>query len=324
MAFTRHSVLRLLAAPRPDRTASSAFGHPASPAREHLDRIPRAVVVGFESALESRTETELVHRIDLLDPALTGFGYEGATMAWTILDATTGGTRTRSLLRGPARNHLFLAYIGIGFAMNRLPRVLWRRVLPDLDIPPYHPTLSWLAVDGYGFDLAYFTPATYVDATRRPPVWPWLGSPGYFHRAVDQGIGRALWFVEGADVGRTAATVTRFAPGRRADLWSGVGLAATFAGPSDDVEYGALVDAAAEHAPQLGVGSVLAAKARVAAGHVPSYTRQAVQALAGHTPEDAAALADGTAVTTGTPEIPAYDRWRGRIAEVVTTTSTTP
>ena len=28
--------------------------------------------------------------------------------------------------------------------------------MPDLTGSPYYPTMSWLAVDGYGFDLAYF------------------------------------------------------------------------------------------------------------------------------------------------------------------------
>lgn len=319
MSLTRHSIIRLLAAPRPDATGARSLGFqdPDHLARVALDRIPRAVVVGFESALESREVAELVHRVELLDPQLQGFGYEGATMAWTILDATTGGNRVERLLQGPARQHLFLAYIGIGFAMNRLPRKLWARTLPNLDIAPYHPALSWLAVDGYGFDQAYFHRATYVEAGCRPRPWPWLGRADYFQRAADQGIGRALWFIEGADLERTAGAVRSLPASRWADLWSGVGLAATFAGPFADTDYASLAHAAGEYAGDLAVGAVLAARARAEAGIVPEHTANAVLALAGVDVAGAVAVADASAVSVDSLLAPAYELWRQRIASAL-------
>jgi Protein of unknown function (DUF1702) len=137
-------------------------------------------------------------------------------MAAVVVDAMSGfrGTRTRDLLAGPGRPHLFLAYIGVGFAMARLPRPLWRKVLPDLDGVPYHPTMSWLAVDGYAFDRAYFDTRTWVGAQYVPPAYPWQGRPDYFPRAVDHGVGRALWFIHGGGVHEVAEAVDRF-PGRR-------------------------------------------------------------------------------------------------------------
>lgn len=317
MALSRHSIVRLLAAPRPDRTGylHLGFAEGPDPARERLDRIPRSVVVGFEAACESADESELARRLDLLDPELLGFGYEGATMAWTILDAVSGTERTRRLLAGPGAPYLLLAYIGIGFAMRRLPRRLWRRVLPALDAGPFHPTLSWLAVDGYGFDLAYFRRPVYVDSRRRPEPWPWLGHPEYFGRAVDQGIGRALWFVEGADTGRVAAAVGAFAADRRPDLWAGVGLAATYAGPGLDVPYGDLLTRAGTSAGHVGLGAVFAARARVAAGVVPDHTVVALDALTGLAPAAAAELADGCAVGADEDGVPAFELWRAAIVD---------
>src|SRR3712207_8380154 len=46
----------------------------------------------------------------------------------------------------------------------------------------------------------------------------------------DQGLGRSLWFVQGADVRRIPATVNAFPAERRPDLWSGLGLACGYAG----------------------------------------------------------------------------------------------
>ncbi|RPF19717.1 DUF1702 family protein [Myceligenerans xiligouense] len=317
MAISRHSIIRLLAAPRPDHTGYRHLGFAAGPdpVRERLDRIPRSVVIGFEAACESADEAELARRLDVLDPELLGFGYEGATMAWTILDAVTGTDRTRRLLAGPGAPYLLLSYIGIGFAMRRLPRRLWRRVLPALDDGPFHPTLSWLAVDGYGFDLAYFARADHVTARRRPKPWPWLGHPGYFGRAVDQGIGRALWFVEGADVDRVAAAVGTFPADRRRDLWAGVGLASTYAGPRADAPYADLLTRAGEFAGHVGLGAVFAARARVAAGVVPDHTVAALDALTGLTAAAAAELADGCAVREDRDGVPAFELWRAALID---------
>jgi hypothetical protein len=255
-------------------------------------------------------------RLELVDAEHRGFAYEGATMAFTVRDAMAGGLgrRTRDLLRGPGSPHIFLAYIGIGFAMSHLPRPLWRRVVPDLSGDPYYPTMSWLAVDGYGFDKAYFQTDRWVWRQRRPASYAWEGRPDYFLRAVDQGIGRALWFIHGGAVPDILTTVRRFATQRQADLFAGVGLAATFAGGTTFDDLVRLRDEAPEAAADLAQGAVFAAKARVHAGYVPAHTDQAAAALTGMGAASCAELADdeGKADLTGDAE-PAYEVWRRRI-----------
>ena len=337
MANVLGSLRRMLTAPPLAAVGFQRRGFPpAGPGGDpavirHLEAVPQAVICGFEWGIETTDQGELERRLDLVDPRLRGFGYEGATMAYTILDATTAGRpgrRTTNLLRGPGEPHLFLAYIGIGFAMARLPRPLWSRVLPDLTGSPYHPTMSWLAVDGYGFDLAYFDVERGVGQQRRPRPYPWLGRPDYFQRAADQGVGRALWFIHGARVDDVTAAVGAFATDRQADLWSGVGLAATFAGGSDAAALATLRDAAGRHRPDLAQGAVFAAKARVHAGYVPTHSRVAMAAFGDCGIEAAADLADATAVPEPVPEPvpvpeaaagggdaapPAYERWRAAV-----------
>jgi hypothetical protein len=223
---------------------------------------------------------------------------------------------------------VLLTYIGIGFAMARLPRPLWRTIIPDLTGSPYYPTMTWLAVDGYGFDLAYFHTRRYVDEQRVPAPYPWEGSPDYFPRAVDQGIGRALWFINGADPAAVAAAVDRFPDARRPDLWSGVGLAATFAGGCPADGLAALREAAGDHWPQLGLGVVFAIKARTFAGHVPEHSRLATEVLAGLSVPDAVAVADraeaSAAGANGHDPAPLYEQWRNRIRAHFTTTPLSP
>lgn len=296
--------------------AKRGFPVASSAATDRLERIPQAVVCGFDWAIQARSQWEVERRLAMLDPELAGFGYEGATMAFTVLDAMGRGNRTRDLLRGAGQPHIFLAYIGIGFAMARLPRALWKKVLPDLDASEYHPTMSWLAVDGYGFDRAYFDTRRFVGKQHVPASFPWLGAAEYFPRAVDQGIGRALWFIHGADAQAVAAAVERFAEHRRADLWSGVGLAAAFAGGCSPGGLAELRCAAGDHWAELALGAVFAAKARSYAGFAPACTEAATAAFAGLPVSAAAVLADDTSPGKACPsDIPAYEQWRRNIRD---------
>jgi hypothetical protein len=174
--------------------------------------------------------------------------------------------------------------------------------------------MSWFAVDGYGFDRAYFDTRRWVDEQHLAAPYPWENAPGYFPRAADQGVGRALWFIHGGRPGAVAAAVERFAARRRPDLWSGAGLAAVFAGGCDAAGLESLARDAGEHAADLAQGAIFGAKGRVHSGHVPEHTEVGVTALAGLSAEDAARLADACAVDgeDGTG-VPAYERWRASV-----------
>ncbi|MFJ6195021.1 DUF1702 family protein [Micromonospora sp. NPDC092111] len=322
MPTTLGSIRRLVLTPSLREVTFERRGFPgaSSSATSRLEAIPQAVICGFEWGIDARDQWEVERRLSLIEPEQRGFAYEGATMAFTVLDAMRGGRghRTRDLLLGPGQPHIFLAYIGIGFAMAKLPRTLWKRIVPDLAGTPYHPTMSWLAVDGYGFDLAFFKTGRWVDEQRVPAPYPFQGCPHYFTRAVDQGIGRALWFIHSGRVPDVAAAVGRFATERQADLWSGVGLAATFAGGCAPTDLATLRRLAGPRWTEVALGSVFAAKARHYSGTVPPHTETAIAALAGLTVEGAAVLADDVAVAEhDAGATPAYEHWRQRIRTAV-------
>lgn len=322
MASAWGALRRLILAPSLDEVGFAARGFEIEPTdgARRLEAVPQAVVCGFEWGIADRDLAETERRLSMVDQDLRGFAYEGATMASAVRDAMgpRGGGRTRALLEGGGRPHIFLNYIGVGFAMARLPRPLWKKTLPALTDPDLYPAMSWLAVDGYGFDLAYFHTSRWVGEQRVPEPYAFEGDAGYFPRAVDQGIGRALWFIHGGRTDRVAAAVGRFAEARRADLWSGVGLAATFAGGSDPASLAALREDSAGHAAHLAQGSAFAAKGRHRAGFVPEHTRQAAHAFTGLDVESVARLADDCApggTTTGNG--PAYETWRRNMRERV-------
>ncbi|MET0396337.1 MAG: DUF1702 family protein, partial [Longimicrobiaceae bacterium] len=210
-----------------------ACGCPAT--RRRLEGVGLAFLGGYHAALEEDGAAELGARLEGAEPALRGFAFEGAAMGLALLDrlAPWRRDRLRTFLRGPGAPHVYMVHVGAGWALARLRRGF---AGPPRDMDPL---LGWLAADGYGFHEGYFHPARYARGGAAPGR-----VSGYARRVFDQGLGRSLWFVHGADPGRISAAVAGFAPGRRGDLWSGAGLACAYAGAAEAGAAAALADAA--------------------------------------------------------------------------------
>ncbi len=314
VARTLRTVTGIALAPDIDSLdLSNRFRLPRTPQSQALSRIPQTVALGFEQAMTATTIGQLHTRLSLMRSEHLGFAYEGATMASTITDlARPGRSRwTVQVMSGPGSAHLFLNYIGIGFAMARLPRAAWPNVLPPLPASSYHPALSWLAVDGCGFDWAFFDPARWITRQEVPDPYPWLGEdPAFFPHVIDQGIGRALWFVAAGDLPTVTGLVTSFPTHRHLDLWSGVGLAATFAG---GVHNGDLRQIRGQARLEAGIGAALAAKARHTAGLVPEHTAVAAARLTGLNVEHLVQVVDSFDPTVRETGTPVYRAWRDHI-----------
>jgi hypothetical protein len=275
--------------------------------RQRLDEVGATFVLGLNAGLETWSAGDLAPRLERVERELRGFAYEGAAMAYTMLDMLLpwGGGRWARLLAGPGADHAYMLFIGAGWAPARLGRRLPRFVTGA------DPLFCWLAYDGWGFHDGYFHPER---SARRQEVPSRLH--GYARRAFDQGLGRSLWFVDGADVERLARTVGAFAAERRPDLWSGVGLAATYAGGAEPDELAFLVRAAGAGRPALAQGSTFAAKARLRAGTMAGHVDIACVALCGLGAEAAAGLLDAAqeSLPEGeTAEQPAYEMLRQRL-----------
>lgn len=281
------------------------FAAPSAASREHLETAASMFVTGYNRALAERDAGSLGSRLnETVEPLWRGFAFEGAAMALALLDGLPFGRgRLDALLGGAGACHTYMVHVGVGWALARLRR------LPDRALDRYDPLQRWLVVDGYAFHQAFFDHHRYVD--RAETV---RGLSPYGRRAFDQGLGRCLWFVRGADTSAIASTVSRFEPARRADLWSGVGLAAAYAGGAEPEAIASLPAAADAWRPQLAQGAAFAAKARIRAGFLPPHTELACRCLASLPAERAAELTD-SALADLPPdgEEPAFEVWRTRI-----------
>lgn len=284
-------------------------------ARRLLETVGEMFLTGYGDAAEARTVREAEGHLEELPVRFRGFGYEGAGMAFAMRDGLSlRGHLTEEFLRGRGDDHVYMVYVGIGWAMARLPRMRWARATAAAS----DPLLRWLALDGYGFHQAYFHTQRYVGEQYRDQDFPWPGGParGYAPHVIDQGIGRALWFVTGSDADLCATTIEKFAPERHCDLFSGAGLAATYAGGADEDELRVLWDRAGAHRAYVAQAAAFAAEARVRARTVVPHTELATRFFCGMSPAEAADVtwrARPAQVVDG--DVPAFEVWRSRIAD---------
>jgi enediyne biosynthesis protein E3 len=297
---------RLLAIdPREVTVARRKFHAPTPAVRERLEAIGQAYLHGYHQALACPEPAALGANLAEVEVELRGFAFEGAALALTLLDHLTPWHRSRweAFASGPAADYVYLAHVGAGTALARLRRS------PGPTLARTDPLLGWLAVDGYGFHDGYFHWERSIQRQLRP-----RRLRGYQRRVYDQGLGRSLWFVAGTDPERIAAAIGDLPAERRADVWSGIGLACAYAGGATRASVIALQEAAGEADLQLAQGAAFAAKARQRGGNVAVHTEMACDLLCGLSVAEAANVTDEALrdLPMGGP-VPGYEVWRVRI-----------
>ncbi|MFI6094794.1 DUF1702 family protein [Lentzea sp. NPDC051213] len=272
-------------------------------ARAVLERHARSFLTGFNEALAHWRE---VHdRLAAFEDAERGFAYEGAAMYARIRDVVTvgRGRAVNRLLSGRGEGYPHLIRVGTGW---------WRGMIRSRFAPRATGAglLCWLSEDGAGFAEAYFGGHRVISrrcGARPGPAW----------QARIAGHGRALWFVESADVQGLHRFITAQPAVAHSQLWCGVGLACAYAGATDTAGRTALLDASGPHASWLRQGVAFGVAARQRAGIVPGHTRDAALELCGAEPAVVAEWTDLAARHLETrTDIHAYLEWKTRLKEI--------
>lgn len=291
--------------------------------RATLETHARSFLTGFNLAAAHRKE--LHEALSTVPERERGFAYEGAGMYTRLVDlATCGATGAmRRLLAGPGRRYVHLVHVGAGWglAATRLP----------VRVPlPGTPLLRWLALDGAGFAETYFgglralgrrcarVPVAGRLAAGRPAAGRLAAGRAQWQARVS-GCGRALWFVESAAPSGLTSRIAEQPAAARPWLWSGVGLAAGYAGATTADELRGLGHAAGSAWPYFAQGVVFAVTARVLSGVVPAHTELASRTVLGVDPHVAARWSDVAADgLTDRKDVHGYAQWRYRLRAIVT------
>ena len=273
--------------------------------RARLEEVGAVFLTGYHRAVECADAKAVCTSLRQVDKELRGFAFEGASMGLALLDwfAPWNSRLLNLMTEGEGNSHIYMLHVGAGWLGARLP-FGFRRTLRRMD-----PLLRWLAFDGWGFHEGFFHWKNHIEGQLAPKQLS-----GYERRVFDQGLGRSFWFVNGGNAGLIAETISSFAPERRSDLWSGIGLAATYAGIGTEESLTCLRSRCGPFLPSLAQGAAFAAKARDRAGNATDYTDFAARILCNTSVAEAAQITDAAVENlAGTPDEPAYEIWRRRI-----------
>ena len=293
----------------PDQASFQTRGFTgASPSSQSaLEMIGQTFIDGYNTAILSNDVRDVLQYVSCIPSTERGFAVEGVVMGTAVADALPF---RKSLL--PAciesfeADFTYLAHVGAGWSLARVP---WRRRRILAELAPLH---HWLAFDGLGFHDTYFYHRRIFGGWRRE-------RSGYVARAYDQGVGRALWFVAGGSVVAAVELLSALPESRHSDIWSGLGLAMTYAGLAAAGDIAGACEAAGPHRAQFAQGVAFACEARFLARHVPAHTDLAAKTVTGIGADELSALVRAARgnLPADTADAPAYEIWRHRVASAI-------
>lgn len=260
---------------------ATSFSKGNSQSWKHLENVVLTALEGYHATLDSTRFEELIPQLDTIPLEMRSYAYEGAAMGLAGLDCMLPWKkRLPAYMAGPGAPHIYMVHIGVGEAL-----ALLRRNPEPFIARLQDRSICWLVMEGYGFHKGFFFQKRYVGKQ----IVPGYLSP-YGRRIFDQGLGRSIWFLAGANVEVIAATIATFPVSRQVDLWVGIGVACTYVGGVDRSTVEALRKAAGPYLPQLAMGTAFVAKGRQLAGNPVPHTDLVCDVFWGLTADQAAAI----------------------------------
>lgn len=236
-------------------------GFASTPAQPRLESAGKAFISGYNHALAAEDTTSILRHVSSRIHGERGFVAEGAAMAAAMRTALKPWrNKLGETLSALSASYPHLAHVGVGWAIARMP-FSRRWLIGQLD-----PRLLPLATDGQGFHNGYFHGLT--RATRRRPSGEW-------GRIYDQGLGRSLWFICGADPEGLCRFVAAQDPDRQDDLWAGIGLACVYAGGANAAGLDTLRRRSGPSLRWLRQGAAFAISAYSRTGEIPNESAEA-------------------------------------------------
>ncbi len=244
---------------------------------KHLETVGTFFLDGYHSSFNSKNIEELRNNLEQLDDTYKGFSFEGASMGYTLEDFFTFNNfkQVKEFIR-ISPSQVYINHVGVGWAMARLP------ISIEKHLNKFDHLLRWLIVDGYGFHQAYFRTKKYVLEMCPPKE---LKNP-FSIQVFYQGVGRALWFIEGTDVVRIYNRVRKFSQKFHPDLWAGVGLAVGYAGGGNVEDYQLIKEFSGTDLNHLQQGICFGVSARYKAHNVVENTHLAAAVICGQSVQE--------------------------------------
>jgi hypothetical protein len=280
-----------------------ATGSPDDSVAAHLEGIINLALSAQAQAYKDPEGLDAL--LQEADPQFVGFAIEGASMGLVLRQAKQGDDDSLAAFKtGPWGRFTALIYAGIGLGLGDSGQPVLPYVEAQDDL------MAAFVVDGYAFHFGFIDAAGHLHG--QPRAADLAGDVG---RIFDVGLARSLWFSRAGVIDLVVDGVGAFDGDRRADLWAGIGFAATYAGGLTPDGVSSLVEGAGGHRSMLAAGASLAAHVRVQCDNLVSTTDNNCRMLTGRDALEADELcAKAKSAAGGDTSLAGFIAWREAIA----------
>ena len=256
--------------------------NPANDKVIEVNTVIEMIVDGYNAGMDSSISA-LTRQIQSLPITERRVLFEGAAggLFTAYLDGLIEYETIDAFLAQTDPYRVAITGLGLGTALSHTDTVL--TCIQGVN-PSYW---SWMTYDAHGFHDGLFRWKMAISEKCTPPQTSILWS-----RAYDQGLGRSLFFVAGADPRIILRLIDKFPVERRADLWSGVGLMVAYWGALDVKDLRLLLKRSGEYRPVLQAAVAFAASLRLGADEPRDFTEAASQIICRAHSEEVARVAD--------------------------------
>ncbi len=217
-----------------------------------------------------------VAELESTDIEFRSIAFESASMSIALEDLKQGEQLTNwfRFLNEAASAHTTQVHVGLGWALAQQLKN------PITYLPELNPMMRYRVLDGYGYYEGIFRRRRSIINHLKLAVENAVASG-----AIDQGIGRSIWYLNKGIVADTKTMIEGFAVERHKDLWRGLGIAIAYVGGCDKEMLQDIFSKSDSYKTQLATGAVMALVSRDAAKYISTDTELACKVFCNKTAE---------------------------------------
>ncbi len=269
-----------------------------------MDAIQNTFLYVQDIFFESPDWKQHIAELESTDIEFRSIAYESASMSIALEDLKQGEQLTNwfQFLNEAASAHATQVHVGLGWAFAQS----LKNPVPCL--PKLNPMLRYRVLDGYGYYEGIFRRRRSIINHLKLQVEDTVASA-----ALDQGLGRSIWYLNKGNFDDAKTMIERFAAERHKDLWRGLGIAISYVGGCSEEGLQEIFSKADSYKTQLATGAVMALVSRDAAKYISTDTELACKVWCNKTVEQTLAFNYSIKIKLDLQSDDAYDSWIAKI-----------
>jgi hypothetical protein len=271
-----------------------------------MDDIQNAFLHVQDIFFESPDWKRHVAELESTDIEFRSIGYESASMSIALEDLKQGEQLSNWLhfLNEVASAHATQVHVGLGWAIAQALKN------PINYFPELNPMMRYRVFDGYGYYEGIFRRRRSIINHIKLQVADTIASA-----AIDQGIGRSIWYLNKGIIDDAKIMIEGFAVERQKDLWRGLGIAIAYVGGCNEELLKEIFSKSDSYKTQLATGAVMALVSRDSAKYISTDAELACKIFCNKTAEQILELNYSNKSKLNLQSDDAYANWIGELEQ---------